>query len=508
MIGGRALGGLFVALAAGACAAPGAPDSEAAVDRVASMQQAIRPTDGTGANGNGYGIPAQFHDPPGGHFRVYYVTTSENAVDLLDESPKNGVPDFVEQVGIAAEKTYQSTIVQRGFRPPLDDSIYHDRPDFGGDGRFDIYLRWAGPGSDGYRVTEVCTDGTDGGARGRCAGYFVMNPSYKDGHYPSELDGIQVLTSHELFHSIQDAYTAGQWRTFSEGTAVWNELQVFPDAPGTWRDYLGFLPAFFRAPERPLDKSMGSGGAVSYAYATAVFFEFLSERFDPGIIRELWEGSELPPIGDAPLFLDVADALLMRKYQTTLEAAFAEFTRWNLLTGERADSRLGYKRAAEYPSIRFEPELTQLPSSTAVELNGLSARYLTLRPTLAAAQAVLVKVTDPEAALPAASIVVRHADGSSDALVPVAGQHRLMMSPGDVLYLVVTGAVRGARSRNVAVEFSPTTILTDPIDPDDPGGCNVAPRRTASWPLAGLLLLLGLTLRRRTSRRASGSHLL
>ena len=73
-----------------------------------------------------------------------------------------------------------------------------------------------------------------------------MNPSYKGTSYPTELDGIRVLTSHELFHSIQDAYGTGQWRTVSEGTAVWNELQVFPDSVGTWKDYLGFCRPFPR----------------------------------------------------------------------------------------------------------------------------------------------------------------------------------------------------------------------------------------------------------------------
>ena len=286
----------------------GTAGAELLGERVAVQRQQIRPTDGTGWNNNGFGIPAQVYDPPGGHFRVYYVTTGENAVDLTDIAPKDGVPDFVAQVGSASEDTYQSTVVQRGFRPPLDDSVYHDRPDYGGDGRFDIYLRWAGKGSDGYRVTEACTDGSDGKSPGRCAGYFVMNPSYKGSSYPSELEGIRVLTSHELFHSIQDAYGTGQWRTFSEGSAVWNELQVFPDSPGTWKDYLGFLPALFREPERPFDKSMGSGPAASYAYGTAAFIEYLSERFGPQFIRQIWEGCEQPPASEVPQFLDVIDA--------------------------------------------------------------------------------------------------------------------------------------------------------------------------------------------------------
>ena len=56
-------------------------------ERVAVQRQQIRPTDGTGWNNNGFGIPAQVYDPPGGHFRVYYVTSGENAVDLTDVAP-------------------------------------------------------------------------------------------------------------------------------------------------------------------------------------------------------------------------------------------------------------------------------------------------------------------------------------------------------------------------------------------------------------------------------------
>ena len=68
-------------------------------ERVAVQRQQIRPTDGTGWNNNGFGIPAQVYDPPGGHFRVYYVTSGEIAVDLTDVAPADGVPDFVAPSG-------------------------------------------------------------------------------------------------------------------------------------------------------------------------------------------------------------------------------------------------------------------------------------------------------------------------------------------------------------------------------------------------------------------------
>jgi len=499
--------GLLGLLLLGACGeeSAGAPDFLLKDDRVAQRRQEIRPTDGTGWNGNGFGVPAQVYDPPGGHFRVYYVTTGDNAVDLRDVDPKDGVPDFVAQVGVAAEETYHSVVTQRGFRPPLDDSKYHDRPDFGGDARYDIYLRWSGKGSDGYRVTEACTDGSDGGSPGRCAGYFVMNPSYKDAHYPSELEGIRVLTSHELFHSIQDAYGSGQWRTWSEGTAVWNELQVFPSSVGTWKDYLGFVPALFREPERPFDKSMGSGPAASYAYGTAVFAEFLSERFGPQLIRNIWEGCEQSPSGEAPLFLDVLDVELHKQSEQSLVRAFTEFTRWNLLTAERASVGRGYQRAKEYPGIKLEPELTNVEQSALVEVNGLSARYLRLRPTLSQATTIRVTVVDPASETPTAAVAVWRVSGEVSELSEVGMGVVQNLSPGDSLLVVVTGAVRGARARMVEVSFA--TAPTPPPSPVEPevtaSGCGVNSQRTPP-DFVGLLPLLGLAflgLCRRQHRR-------
>ncbi len=458
---------LCIAVLFGACggdwSAP-TPPGEASADRVASRFFAIRPTDGTGENNNGYGIPAEVYDPPGDHFRVYYVTSSENAVDSTDEAPKNGIPDFVEQVGAAAEKTYQSTVIERGFRPPLDDSVYHNRDDYGGDGRFDIYLRWAGNGSDGYRVTESCTDGKDGGPRRCCAGYFVMNPSFKNSSYPSELDGIKVLTSHELFHALQDAYNADQWRTWSEATAVWNELQVFPESSGTWRDYLGFLPPLFRAPERPLDQSMGTGGAAAYAYATAVWAQFLYERFGEALIREIWEGSEQPPTGGPRRFLDVTDAVLRNKYQSSLAAAYQEFTRWNLLTEKRAVSGRGYRRAAEYPTVRFEAPL-QAGQTTTFELTGLSARYLQFQPALTAPTAVRISVEDAASSPPSAACAVQSAQGTIGDFIELASSQIVTLKPNETLLVVLSGTISGAKAREVKVHF------TMPDD-SDAGGCS------------------------------------
>lgn len=468
----------------------------------------IRPTDGTGYMGNGYGIPALSYDPPGGHFRVFYVTTGENAVDLTDENPKDGVPDFVALVGQRAEATYDSTVTLRGFRAPLDDSVYHDRPDFGGDGRFDIYLRMAGRGSDGYRVTEVCTDGTPttgGGTAGRCAGYFVMNPTYKGSRYPSDRDAVEVLTSHELFHSIQDAYSASQWRTFTEATAVWNELQVFPQSAGTWRDYLGFLPSFFSEPERPFDQSRGSGPSSGYSYGAAAWVQYLSERFGPSLIREIWEGCEQQPgQAMAPHFLDVTDDLLTKRYRTSLVEEWREFTRWNLLTGERATASEGYQRAKEYPLVRVESAELRVGETRTLQVYGLSARYLRLAKsdgprTLDIVAADQTTLREDFVAL---SVFLGDAPLPLRRLASQAtGRLTVTIPPGETAWLVMTGIARGAKAREINLQATPT-----PPTPDLPEetGCRAVPGGAArpsprDLGVVSLGLLAMLRFRRRRS---------
>ena len=62
---------------------------------------------------------------------------------------------------------------------------------------------------------------------------------------------IRVLTSHELFHAIQDAYDAGQDRKWTEGTAAWNEEMTFPEQD----DYEGFVATFLELPERDFSRA-------------------------------------------------------------------------------------------------------------------------------------------------------------------------------------------------------------------------------------------------------------
>ncbi len=450
---------------------------------------AIRPTDGTGWYNNGYdpGVAVYSLPSAGGHFRVWYVTTSIDAVSSADVAPADGIPDFVAEVADSAERSWTSAVAERGFRPPLDDSVYHDTVDFGGDGRFDIYLQDILK-SDGYRVIEVCTD-----LPYWCSGYFAMENDFAGFGYPSVSMAIRVLTSHELFHAMQDACDADQDSKWTEGTAVWNEEQTFPEQG----DFERLLPGFLNRPERPFDRR---GGVIAdpYPYGAAIWAQFLTERFGSDVVRRIWEACE-DLDGTNPNFLEATQTVLSARHGSSLEEAWVEFTRWNLMTGPRSDPARAYANGADWPSVRIEDAVTGFPIEAHLVSEGMSARYLPIDlPDRQGRPARLTVATPTGAPVRAAAILWDGAtlgewtavDGGAD---PAQRNVDLVWSGTPTLYVVVTGTVRGATQHEVVVTLDepPAFALTG-------GGCGCrfvpgAPRATrAPWP--GIGPGLGLVL--------------
>ncbi len=407
------------------------------------------------------------HD--GEHVRVHYVTTSDDAVPP-DDADDSGVPDFAEEVARLAEIAWQD-LEARGFRTPLVDAgLVPD--DDGGDERFDIYLTNLNA-ADGNYVVEACTE-----APVHCAGYFAMENDLAGFNYDSVEEGVSVLTSHELFHAVQAAYVTDMAATWSEGTAVWNEEQTFPEQD----DYDRFVAAFLARPDRPFDRSGGSFGDP-YPYGAAVWPTFLEERYGDGTVQRSWEACEA--LGPGSNFLDAIDQALSEDGHS-IESAWIEFSRWNLFTGERADPSRAYQAGADLALVATEEALTALGAAqTTVE--GMSARYL---PIAVEGERMQIAVEVDDAA--AAAFYGQDDGGALGDAVELARDGDLLAAvlPGEARgILVLTSVRRGGLPREASVE-----VAVAPPDEggdggeDDEGGCQAT--RSGGGPVPGTALPL------------------
>jgi hypothetical protein len=291
----------------------------------ASMARAARPTEG-GAYAYDESDTVSYLDGALGRVRTWYSTSGTNQVQDGDEDG-NGVPDFAETVAREAEQVL-ALYEALGFLPVVSDE------GGGGSDAIDAYLvDFAGTG-DGNFATESCT------RAGVCSGYFQMENDFKGYGYRSDEEAIRVLVSHELFHAVQAAYDAGEEVWFSEGTATWAERMYDPES----QDFLYFAQAYLDDTGRSLDEPP-AGPVPTFAYATALWWWYLSERLGHEAIVELLAATP----GDTDML--AALAALLEARGTSLAEEWPTFAQWNLATGARAGAIEGYDFAAELTGI-------------------------------------------------------------------------------------------------------------------------------------------------------------
>jgi hypothetical protein len=319
-----------------------------------SRAEALRPTDTDSPLMYRY-LPAdvvESYAVDGGDFRIHFTRAGVNAVPSADRND-SGVPDFVEQVSSVYESVGDAYHRVLAFRRPLSDATVTPN---GGDARFDVYLLDFNLSADGAFRVDSCP------VAEKCIGYVVQENDFQGYGYPSVTEATRILGSHEYFHAVQAAYDTGQDVVVTEGTAVW-ATETFDPSSG---DFEAFIHGYLDRPDRSLD-SPPPGPVPSFAYGSAIFFKFLSERFGDASIRKLWEhlengqGDPSEPANQAnPTWLIQLDALLRRDYQSSFAQAFREFATWNLYLGTAADPTKSYANGAAYP----QPALIDVPVPT------------------------------------------------------------------------------------------------------------------------------------------------
>ncbi len=429
------------------------------------------------------GDVVQTFDSAGGHFRIHYtLTASKHAVPATD-SDTSGTPDRVESLAALYEQV-QQFYLDRNFRPVIDDS----------DGIFDVYLVDFGKSADGAYRRETCDSDN------RCAGFIVQENDFSGYGYPSRDYADRVLASHEYFHAVQAAYDNSETTVFVEGSAVWATEQF--DA--SLADLEAFVDGYLDRPDRSLYLPQ-TGPVDPFSYGAAIFFQFLSERFDPTIVAELWLASE----GATDWFTALPTVLAGRG--SSFPAAFVEFATWNLHTSAYADPSVAYARGADYPLVKRDaatlpvdrPAERVFPASTLVLAFAPGAR------PRVAAELVFADGVD---GAPLRLLIARRTGDTIAAPVAATGAGLDVDVDGadELLVLLVNTAPSGESLRpNLCigdeVEVATCTAKYRPVQtmPTEPGGCAAAPTApTTSTALVVLLAMVSLLDHRRRRARA------
>ena len=266
--------------------------------------------------------------------RVHYSVDGPNAT-RLDDLDDDGVPDFAQDV---AERTAESLALfaSLGFRAPVPESAIEQ--ELGGSPAYDVYLIDFGGAADGRF-------GVDGCGNAGCAGFYVVENDFAGYGYATIEEGITTVTSHEGFHGVQAAYNfLPDW--VSEGTATWAERQF--DAESA--DFVRLCNGLLADTGRPVYQPPG-GPVPLFAYGTALWFDFLSNRHDAGIIVDFLTALEDDDAAAAPEL--VFEGLLAER-DDDLETAWTTFARYNLATGRRAGATQSHPYAGRLDGIESD----------------------------------------------------------------------------------------------------------------------------------------------------------
>jgi len=287
--------------------------------------------------GHSYLVPAVYYDSPGGHFRIWYVTsTRDSPVPVYTHG--DTIPDWIHLCAQVFDHVWEVEVDSLGYRQPPADGPWYGDEDYGGDSRYDVYVEdldnhWV----YGYTQSEYVVPE---GHPLATTSYLVVDNDYSSSIYPTPGNaGLMVTAAHEFFHAVQFAYDTREERFFMEISSTWMEDVVY-DAVNDYYYYLASgSSALFNCPELSLVTFDGI-----HEYSSCVWAHYLAKRFGRRIMREIWEGCVQKTALDA--MGEVLDSRGM-----TLASAHNEFAIWNYFTGSRADTNLFYPEGNRYPQV-------------------------------------------------------------------------------------------------------------------------------------------------------------
>jgi hypothetical protein len=329
-----------------------------------------RPTDGPRDQlGHGYESAEAPRSPAcTPNICVHWVETGVQAPSPRDDDGSfdgDGVPDYVEAVARAAERSHAVLNGKLRWRPARSDGRRGGRA-----GKTDVYVTQLGTGLFGYAAPDP---GQRRGNRFRRSlhGYLVVDDDYHPGEFPGTTPpkAMKVTIAHEYNHILQFAYDAFQDRWMTEASATWAEERVYD-----WiNDYLRFVRRWARTTEVPL-----TGGAAR-VYGNAVWNLWLQRHYGHRLIRAAWGRARRTRPGG--FSVAVYDAAIRAAGRSSLRHDFARFAR------DTAEWRTGhvFAEGASYPRIERRGRLPLRGRGLRPQMDHLTFRLLRVRPVRARA---------------------------------------------------------------------------------------------------------------------------
>ena len=251
----------------------------------------------------------------------------------------NGIPDIVDQVEEAMERSQQTITEQLGWPAPASGPRGE---------RYDIYLVNLGGTRQGLTVSDRDIPSTP---RDDSLSHIIL-----DVHLEGE--ALISATAHQYAHASLLGFSGRLPAWWTEATASWLEVQVTGDL-------LPHEKPLSRRLER-MDTSLASDSLL-LSMGNLLWTSFLADRREGRgeEIRQIWLEASLR--NGEPL-LPLMDEVLRRMDMGTLSEAFRDYTRWCLFTGTRDDGD-HFRVGSLYPPLT--PRTTHQGSPA--ESNGLES---------------------------------------------------------------------------------------------------------------------------------------